>query len=51
MQAWNQVKAVAGDFEGRAGVVQGVTEEGVTVLFDGDDAPVMVQADELELLG
>lgn len=52
-QAWDQVKAIAGDFEGKAGVVHHFDKESgkATVKFDDLDSPQLVAAEELQKLG
>lgn len=51
--AWDQVKAIAGEFDGKAGVVQHFDKETglTTVKFDELDAPNIVESDELKRLG
>lgn len=51
MQPWNQVKVIAGDYEGEAGVVQHVEDIAVTVQLDGHDAPCVIDISELQVLG
>jgi len=51
MQAWDQVKVIAGPEEGRAGVVQHVEEHDVTVLLDGESTPLVLYAADLQILG
>jgi hypothetical protein len=52
-QAWDNVIANTGDFEGKAGVVQGFDKESgiVTVKFDEVAEPQMIQSDELKRIG
>ncbi len=50
MQAWNQVKVIAGPFEGQAGVVQHVEGNDITVKLD-DGETIILHASDLQILG
>lgn len=50
-QAWQQVAATGGEFEGKAGVVQSQEDDVVTVKFDEHDEPQLVAANDLKHLG
>lgn len=50
-QAWQQVAATGGEFEGKAGVVQSQEDDVVTVKFDEHEEPQLVAADDLKHLG